>query len=76
MESRMDFVYLKDKNTGGWEHSRMENYMEDHAGCMIFSMEIERHSNPSSMDIQLVSRENIAVKSIHTLPPLHTAEHI
>jgi hypothetical protein len=58
MGSHMGFVLSKVNASGRSEHSRMENYMEDHAGCRIM-MDRERHTNPCAMDNQLVSRECI-----------------
>ena len=55
MGSHMGFVYSKEKNTEGSEHSRMDNYMEDHAGCRILLVDGEEHTNPCAMDNQLVS---------------------
>ena len=35
MGSHMGFVYSKEETEGGSEHSHMDNYMEDHAGCRV-----------------------------------------
>ena len=60
MGSHMGFAYSKEKTIGGSEHSRMDNYMEDHAGGSLM-MEAEEHTNPCAMDTQLVLGDSIAV---------------
>jgi len=67
MESHMAFVYSKDQSTGGSEHSRMDNYMEDHAGFRILLVDGDTHTNPCAMDNQLVSGDCIAVTRTHAL---------
>ncbi len=53
MGSHMGFVFSKEKTEGGSEYSRMDNYMEDHAGCRMM-MDGDTHTNPCAMDNQLV----------------------